>query len=335
MRQTTMPNRKRVRIRKALEILARYVSPCRLCPRECGADRKGKERGFCRTGDRAVLSHALLHYGEEPVLSGHQDCSKAETDGSGGGGSGALFFSGCNLKCLHCQNYALSWENQGEEVTPDEMAERMLALQQQGAWNINLVSPSHLLVPILEALDIALARGLSLPVVYNSNAYEKAEVIALLEGIVDVYLPDCKYFSRVLSGRLSGAPDYFRHASQAIKEMHRQQPLLVSDEKGMARRGLILRHLVLPGQWPDSIRILDWAVSVLSPRVCLSLMSQYWPCHQAPRRLQRPLRADEYRKVIDHATALGFTNLFFQAESFAPGEHRLPDFSLPDPFEWR
>jgi putative pyruvate formate lyase activating enzyme len=285
---------------------------------------------------KVILSHAVLHFGEEPVLSGCHDCAGGDADplSPRKGGSGALFFSGCNLKCCFCQNYQLSWLNQGEEVTPEEIASLMLVLQEKGALNINLVSPTHIVVPLLKALKSAYARGLDIPLVYNSNGYEKSEVIQQLDGIVDVYLPDCKYFSPRLSQDLSGASDYFMYAASALLEMHRQHSRLACDEHEIARKGLIIRHLVLPGQSEDSIRILEWIASNFSPSVCLSLMSQYWPCFKAPASLQKTLDPEEYRKVVDKALDLGFDSLFIQPELFAPEEHRTPDFNRKDPFEW-
>lgn len=210
----------------------------------------------------------------------------------------------------------------------------MLSLQDQGALNINLVSPSHSLIPILKALRKAFDRGLYLPIVYNSNGYEKAEVIRHLDGIVDIYLPDLKYFSSELSGTLSRAPDYFRFASSSIQEMHRQRPDFVCDSQDIAQEGLIIRHLVLPGQAEDSMRILRWLAQNVRQGAALSLMSQYKPCHQAPAHLQRRLEPEEYDQVVGTAMDCRFETMFIQPESFRTGKHRTPDFSRPDPFDW-
>jgi putative pyruvate formate lyase activating enzyme len=324
------------KIDRALAALSPHELECLLCPRECRVDRSNGEKGFCLGGKEAKISHAMLHFGEEPVLSGHQDWTKSKKRGKGlASGSGTLFFSGCNLKCLFCQNYQLSWLNEGRIVTDKELAEMMLELQEKGALNLNLVSPAHLILPILRALKIACKNGLHLPVVYNSNGYEKVEVIEHLKGIVDVYLPDLKYYSPQVSARFSSASDYIHHASQAIQEMYCQQPDLVLNKNGMAQKGLIIRHLILPGQTDDSLAVLEWIRQSLSPDACLSLMSQYHPCFRAPEEIQRPLASEEYRRVIKKAEELGFENLFIQPEAFNPDEHLVPDFSLEDPFRWK
>ena len=323
------------KIEKALDRLARHETECRLCPRECGVDRKSGKTGFCQTADKASLSHALLHFGEEPPLSGLHDCAKERDKISvDRSGSGAFFFSGCNLKCCFCQNYQISWLNQGKVSDSEELASRMIALQNMGALNINLVSPSHVLIPILRALERAYIQGLRIPVVYNSNGYEKAEVIRHLEGIVDIFLPDCKYFSPELSQTLSQAPDYFFYASSSIREMSRQMPSFECDHREIARKGLILRHLILPGQSEDSINILEWMDQNLPDGFALSLMSQYKPCHKAPPGFRRPLESGEYRRVVEKALECGFETLYIQPEPFTSGEHRIPDFDRKNPFDW-
>ncbi len=323
------------RIDNALDRMSEHETACRLCPRECGVNRKKGEKGFCQISNHIILSHAVLHFGEEPVLSGCHDCVKGISEPlPTKRGSGALFFSGCNLKCCYCQNYQLSWLNQGEELSPEEIASCMLTLQEKGALNINLVSPTHIIIPLLKALKLAYAQGLNIPLVYNSNAYEKREVIQHLDGIADIYLPDCKYYSPRLSQDLSYASDYFTHAGPALLEMFRQQPALVCGENEIARKGLIIRHLILPGQSEDSLRIMEWIARNISPSVCISLMSQYWPCFKAPASLKKTLDPEEYRKVVDRALELGFDSLFIQPEPFAPEEHRTPDFDRKDPFKW-
>ncbi len=323
------------RIHQALDTLSVHESDCRLCPRECGVNRKKEGKGFCQSGNQASVSHTLLHYGEEPVLSGlsQGNIEKIEIPGRLAG-SGTIFFSGCNLKCLYCQNYQLSWLNHGEQTADEELAKRILELQEKGALNINLVSPTHMLLPILRALRIAWTKGLRLPLVYNSNAYEKAEVIKCLDGIIDIYLPDLKYFSPELASRFSGTPDYFHNAHQVIQEMYCQQPTLCLSEENVATQGLIIRHLVLPGQAADSGAVLGWIAHNLSPYVCLSLMSQYHPCHRAPREIQRGLSSKEYSAVRSKAEDLGFETMFLQPEPFALEDHLIPDFDLESPFKW-
>lgn len=324
------------RIDAALDRLAGFEENCRLCPRECGADRKNGQRGYCGGGNRAVLSHALLHFGEEPVLSGMEDCRTMDNKRfpEKKAGSGALFFSGCHLKCLFCQNHQISWEHRGRPVGVNELAEEMLRLQEQGALNINLVSPTHMILPVLQALKTALVRGLDLAIVFNSSGYEKEETIRLLDGIIDIYLPDFKYACSVLSARLSGAPDYFEHARRAISEMARQQPVLETAEDGSARRGLIIRHLILPGYLENSFKVLEWTAKNLSNDIPLSLMSQYFPCFKAPPEMQRRLYGEEYQKVLDLALELGFTDIFIQPEVETDGRPLIPDFSQKNPFRW-
>lgn len=307
---------------KALARLAPLEARCTLCPRDCGVDRTRGAAGVCRTGSLASVSHALLHFGEEPVISGRE-------------GSGTIFFAGCNLKCLFCQNYQLSWLLEGRPVTDEEMADMMLDLRARGARNINLVSPSHVVLPVLRALRLALPRGLDLPIVWNSNGYDGLEVVRALEGIVDVYLPDLKYRSPDLARRYSAAPDYFEKASLAVKEMSLQQPALDLGGDGTARRGLIVRHLVLPGAVEDTLALLEWVGRELSPFIGLSLMSQYHPCYNAPEEIRRGVTAEEYGRAAEAAQALGLERLFLQPQPFQAGEHLVPDFRKDEPFRWK
>ena len=323
------------RIDAALEKLASHQFACHLCPRECDADRQADGSGFCRTGIKAVLSHALLHFGEEPVLSGYHDWkSEADLPPAVQAGSGTIFFSGCNLKCLFCQNHQISWRKQGRAVTDDELAGLMLDLQKRGALNINLVSPSHLVIPILRALRLAYDQGLRLPLVWNSNGYEKPEVIGALDGIVDIYLPDMKYHSPLVSGRYSGAQDYFAWAAESIREMARQQPRLILDERDIALGGLIIRHLILPGQSDDSLQVLEWIDRNLPHAIGLSLMSQYHPCFRAPEDIRRPITRQELKKVLSRAEKMDMEVLFVQPEPFGGQEHLIPDFDRDEPFDW-
>jgi len=323
-------------IDKALAQMRAQETACRLCPRECGVNRAAGEKGFCESGPQAVVSHALLHYGEEPALSGRPGSEDGIPDREPSpAGSGTIFFSGCNLKCVFCQNYQLSWLGQGREADDSRLAAMMLELQASGALNINLVSPTHFLLPILRALRLACLRGLAVPVVYNSNGYEKAETTALLDGIVDIFLPDLKYFAPEISAKYSNSPDYFAFAGPAIKEMYMQRPVLRLDDREIAHEGLIVRHLLLPGQTRDSGALLGWLAGELSPAVPLSLMSQYHPCFRAPEELRRPLSPEEYREVLQTAEELGFETLFTQPGGFGPAEHLVPDFDLAEPFCWK
>ncbi|MHB8054284.1 MAG: radical SAM protein [Candidatus Aminicenantales bacterium] len=322
------------RIDLALAALSKQESDCALCPRTCHVDRRRAPNGYCRTGTVAVVSSSLLHFGEEPVLSGCSDCSDSDAAASRRG-SGTIFFSECNLRCLYCQNYQISWQGRGRPVGDEELAGLMLDLERRGALNINLVSPTHVILPILRALRIAVERGLSLPLVYNSNGYDRAETIERLAGIVDIYLPDCKYALPELAARLSGAIDYFEHARPALQEMFVQKPDLVLDADGLAASGTIIRHLVLPGQVSNSLAVLEWLAETFRPTVPLSLMSQYRPCWQAPEDIGRTLTPQEYGIILDRARSLGFDPLFAQPRLFEEGEHLSPDFDRDRPFRWK
>jgi putative pyruvate formate lyase activating enzyme len=315
-------DRKLELVEKAITRLSPLESACTLCPRDCRVDRTLGADGVCRTGRIASVSHALLHFGEEPVISGKS-------------GSGTIFFTGCNLKCLFCQNYQLSWLLEGKPVSDEQLAALMLGLQSEGAHNINFVSPTHVVLPILRALRIALSKGLAIPLVWNSNGYDGLEVVRALEGIVDIYLPDLKYHSPAISEKFSEAGDYFVRASESIREMALQQPALDLGPGGTARRGLVIRHLILPGSVEDTLVILKWIRANLSPFIGLSLMSQYHPCFRAPDEIQRGVSDEEYRQAAEEALALGFDTLFLQQEPFQPDEHLVPDFRKEKPFRWK
>jgi len=317
-----MNGRKRELVERALDRLSPLETSCTLCPRDCRVDRTTGADGVCRTGRLASVSHALLHFGEEPVISGRS-------------GSGTIFFAGCNLKCVFCQNYQLSWLLEGEPVSDEALAAMMLDLQAQGAHNVNLVSPTHVVLPILRALRLALAEGLALPLVWNSNGYDSLDVLQTLEGIVDIYMPDLKYHSPALSNRYSAAPDYFAWASEAVREMSLQQPSLDLGPGATAVRGLVVRHLILPGAVEDTLVLLDWIGANLSPYIGLSLMSQYRACFKAPQEIQRSVSPQEYRKAADKALALGLDRLFLQPEPFQADEHLVPDFRKEKPFRWK
>ena len=325
------PMKKKIRlIEKALAALEPHLSHCHLCPRECGTDRSRAGTGFCGGGRNAVVSTSLLHFGEEPVISG---ISRCQDSSHLSGGSGTVFFSGCNLKCVFCQNYQISWENSGRKTKPEKLAEQMLSLQDKGALNINLVSPTIWILPILEALRQAIVHGLTIPVLWNSSGYEKPDIIRHLDGIVDIYLPDLKYMSSEAAQRYSGARDYFIWASEALKEMSCQQPVY-KERRGAAVRGLIVRHLVLPGQVGDSLALLGWMDITLPPTIALSLMNQYHPHFKAPEEIRRTLNAAEYALVLERARKMDIDTLFFQLEPFGDKEHLFPDFNKNKPFHW-
>jgi putative pyruvate formate lyase activating enzyme len=318
----------------ALRELAHSYSRCRLCPRMCHVNRHVGETGFCGVAEHPVVSHYCLHFGEEPPLSGYCDYNRDIKTGSRSTGSGAVFFAGCNLKCIYCQNHQISWEVRGSIASPDRLSSIFLLLQEKGALNINLVTPTHVILPILEALRISLSRGLEIPIVYNTSAYDTYETIARLSGIIDIYLPDLKYLRKETARRLSNAPDYPERACEAIKEMYAQVGDLVLDGEGNARSGIIMRHLVLPGYVDESCAILEWIAGNLSTRVCVSLMSQFSPCTAMPDEINRRITKQEYETVLRRAVEIGFENLYLQPSIFESDDHLLPDFERDDPFSW-
>lgn len=289
---------------------------CNICPRECNVDRD-KASGFCGMGLKPVIARAFLHMWEEPCISGTK-------------GSGTVFFSGCNLKCIFCQNHEISHGGCGREVSTEELAAIFLSLRDKGAHNINLVTPSHFAPAILEALEIAKtdkSAPLDIPIVYNTSGYDSLDSLKMLEGSIDIYLPDLKYINPEVSMQYSGAKDYFERASAAILEMHRQAGAPVLDESGIMQRGLIIRHLVLPGHINESFRILEWIAGNLPGDVPVSLMSQYVPCHIAREHavLGRHLTRYEYEKVLNKYARLGLKG--FYQERDAASEDYIPDFS--------
>jgi len=271
------------RAKRAQELL----SPCRLCPRKCGIDRPGGERGFCKTGLEAIVSSRNLHHGEEPPISGYK-------------GSGTIFFSHCNLRCVFCQNYPISQLGIGEPVDSKGLADMMLYLQNCNAHNINFVTPSHVVAAILDALVVALEKGLRIPLVYNSSGYDSLEELQLLDGVVDIYMPDSKYSDNKAAQRFSGAEDYVEVNRAALKEMHRQVGVLEMDEGGVARRGILIRHLVLPQDFAGAEEIMRFIAEELSPETYISLMSQYFPANKtaAYPDVDRAITREEYRKAL-------------------------------------
>jgi putative pyruvate formate lyase activating enzyme len=321
-------------IDKALNGLAAHHLRCRLCPRACSVNRQMGERGFCGIGSLPVVSHFCLHFGEEPPLSGYYDYKGDVSTGSSSSGSGAIFFAGCNLKCIFCQNYQISRRIHGSIASIEALASAILSLQERGALNINLVTPTHVILPTLEALKIAFSHGLRIPLVYNTSAYESIETIAQLSGIVDIYLPDFKFFNEETARRFSNAPDYPERASEAIKGMYAQVGNLELDGEGNARKGMIVRHLILPDHTEESCSILEWISANLSNQVPVSLMSQFYPCNTVPDEINRRITREEYERVRARAEEIGFENLYLQAFSFEPDDHLLPDFEREDPFPW-
>ncbi|MFH7318982.1 radical SAM protein [Desulfurivibrio sp. D14AmB] len=267
---------------------------CDLCPRRCGVNRLAGERGFCRTGDRAVVASYAPHFGEEEPLVGR-------------GGSGTIFFANCNLGCVFCQNYEISHLGEGREVDDTQLAGMMLALQEQGCVNINLVTPSHVVPQMLAALVMACRWGLSLPLVYNTSSYDGLATLKLLDGVVDIYLADFKYWNPPSAQRLLQARNYPPCARAALKEMHRQVGDLQLDDQGLARRGLLLRHLVMPEGLADSAEIFNFLAREISPDTYVNIMEQYRPCGQAFKfpPIDRPLDQAEYAEALELARAAG------------------------------
>jgi len=275
----------------------------------CGADRAAGEQGACGAGGISFVARAARHYYEEPPVSGTN-------------GSGAVFFTGCNMRCVFCQNIDISTAGQSGvpgsfPVTADALADIMLRLQKLGSHNINLVTPTPHIDLLTEAIPLAKSRGLTIPIVYNTNGYERAESLKRLEGLVDVYLPDFKYVSPRLAQKFSGREDYFTFAAPAVCEMQRQVGTLVCDESGVAVRGLIVRHLVLPAAVDETRRVLSYLHDTLPEDTYISLMSQYTPIPGMQKPLDRRLTRAEYKRAVDYALSLGFTNLFIQKLSSA------------------
>jgi putative pyruvate formate lyase activating enzyme len=302
--------------RRAQALEARLAS-CDICPRECRVNRVQNEPGYCHSGRLPVVSAVCAHHGEEPAISGTR-------------GSGTVFFGNCNMRCVYCQNYQISqnWRKQkAGEMDCRTLAERMLYLQDQlGCHNINFVSPSHFVPQLLRAVVEAVPEGLRVPLVYNSSGYDSVASLKELDGVISIYLPDLRYASDKWAGKFSRARDYVARARQAIKEMYRQVGDLVVDECGVAQKGLIVRHLILPNGLAGSEESLTWLVREVSPTVTVSIMSQYMPVHRAPRipLLARKITVEEHEKVIQLLNDLGIENGWVQEMGAA--EEYLPDF---------
>lgn len=292
------------------------LTHCRLCPRHCGADRSAGQIGFCRAGVLPRVALANLHLWEEPCISGTH-------------GSGTVFFSRCNLRCIYCQNHDISQSDKGSDISVERLAEIFLELQGSGAHNLNLVTPTPYAAQIVEALSLARSSGFKLPVIYNTSAYETPETIELLRGWVDIYLPDLKYCSNDLAIKLSNAPDYFQHALAAIHAMANQVGECRFDSDGILLQGLIIRHLALPGHTDDSKRILRSLRDRFGPDIWFSLMNQYTPQPGAAAfpELNRSLSDSEYDDLIDYALSLGLENGFIQEPGAASGQF-TPNFNL-------
>ncbi len=292
------------RLQEVAETAFALLESCCICPRRCKVNRLKNEKGFCRTGLRPKVCSSMPHHGEEPPISGSR-------------GSGAIFFSECNLACAYCQNFEFSQLGQGREVELEELAKFMLDLQKIGCHNINLVTPTHLMPQILKALVIAINAGLKIPLVYNTGGYELAGIIKLLEGVVYIYLPDMRYFDADMAFKYSEAPDYPKYNQEAIKEMHRQVGIAKMDKYGIVKKGVIVRHLVLPNNISGTDKIMNFIASELSPDSYISLMSQYSPYYKASsfKELSRRLTYQEYLAAKKIMQKYGLSNGWVQ-ESF-------------------
>ncbi len=280
-----------------------HLADCDLCARYCHVNRiEGARGAVCRTGERAVVDSFGPHHGEEDCLRGQR-------------GSGTIFFSWCNLRCVYCQNWEISWQGKGGELGDAELAEAMLRLQASGCHNINFVSPSHVVAQILGALAIAAERGLCLPLVYNTGGYDSPEALALLDGVLDVYMPDVKYGDPELARRYSHIRDYVRFNQAAVREMHRQVGDLVLDREGLARRGLLVRHLVLPDGIAGTEAVMRFLAEEISPRTYINIMDQYRPCFKAAQSpgVDRALMSVEFDEAVALAHRYGLTRLDHRA----------------------
>lgn len=292
--------------------MEQLLKSCTLCPRNCLVDRTNSIAGYCGQTSAIRASRASLHMWEEPCISG-------ET------GSGTVFFSGCSLKCIYCQNHDIALGQTGKVISTSRLAEIFLELQERGALNINLVTPTHFIPQIVTALNEAKRDGLHLPIVYNTSGYESVESLKLLDGLIDIYLPDCKYFSKQLAQKYSNAPDYFDVAKAALTEMFRQVGTPVFDESNLIKKGMIVRHLVLPGCIEDSKKVIRYLFETFGHNIYISIMNQYTPVRTFENfpDLNRTLTEEEYDQVVDFAINLGVENGFIQEgetclESFIP-----------------
>lgn len=287
---------------------------CRLCPRNCGVNRNNGEYGFCCGTNSAKVARAALHFWEEPCISGRN-------------GSGTVFFSNCSLKCVFCQNHEISAEGRGEAVSDERLGDLFLKLQSDGAENINLVTPTHYIPQIISALDYAKSHGLNIPIVYNTGGYEKASAINLLDGYVDVYLPDFKYYNDKYAEKYSNAPKYSEYAKAAIAEMVRQTGKTKFNSDGLLVSGTLVRHLMLPGLLFDSKKILDYLHSEYGNDIAISIMNQYTPININPdfSELNKVISLEYYACLLDYAESIGLENAYIQSDGSADKSF-IPEF---------
>lgn len=294
-------NIKEEELDKRIEKAYKLLSSCEVCPHKCRVNRLKGEQGICRSGEEVIVSSYNAHFGEEPPLVGDF-------------GSGTIFFTNCNLKCVYCQNYPISQLGNGNKVSLSELAKIMLALQKRKCHNINLVTPTHFVPQILKSLKLAIKIGLHIPIVYNTSGYDSVNTLKLLDGIVDIYLPDARYADNEIARKYSSAPDYFEIMKKALKEMHRQVGDLSLNRMGVAHSGLIVRHLVLPEGLSDTRKIMQFIAREISPHTYISLMAQYFPAYQAKQfpLLSRRINREEYREALRAFEEEGLGNGWFQ-----------------------
>lgn len=295
-----------------MDIIKQMLTSCTLCPRNCKVNRLNNEKGFCLSGSNVMAAKAYLHMWEEPCISGTK-------------GSGTVFFSNCNLRCVFCQNNSISQNEIGKEISTDRLSDIFIEQQNRGAHNINLVTPTHFVPQIIEAIGLARSKGLKVPIVYNSSGYENVETIKALKGYIDIYLPDLKYYDNKYAVKYSNAPNYFENASKAISEMVSQIHEPQFDNDGLMQKGVIIRHLMLPGLLFDSKKLVDFVHSSFGDSVYLSLMNQYTPMYKACEfpEINKPLNQKHYDSLIEYSLSIGVTNGFIQeegtvSESFIP-----------------
>lgn len=286
-------------IEKRAEELFECLSSCSICPRKCNVNRQKGVTGFCRVKDLPFVSSFNAHFGEESVLVGAF-------------GSGTIFFTSCNMNCVFCQNYEISQLMEGEVVSFEELANIMLRLQDLGCHNINLVSPTHQVPMIVKSIAIAVKNGLKIPIVYNTNAYDSVKTLKLLEGIVDIYMPDAKYSSNRISKKYSNTDDYFIVMKEAIKEMHRQVGDLIVNSQEVAERGLLVRHLVLPGNLSGTEEVMEFLSKEISKDTFINIMDQYYPCYKAYSypEISRRITREEFLEAISTARKWGLRRLY-------------------------
>jgi putative pyruvate formate lyase activating enzyme len=294
-------------LQRRVERALRLLESCTACPRDCRVNRLAGKFAVCKTGRHAIVSSYGPHHGEEDCLRGWA-------------GSGTIFFAGCNLRCVFCQNFDISWEVRGTPAPPERLARMMLELQSDGCHNINFVTPEHVVPQIIEALPIAIEGGLRLPIVYNTSAYDSMESLELLDGVVDIYMPDFKYWDREMARKYSKAPDYPEVAKRTIKEMFRQVGDLVRDERGIAQRGLLIRHLVMPHNIAGTREVMRWISAELSPTTYVNLMPQYYPAGKVSRSeyadINRHITPSEFEAALDEAWRAGLQRLDSRRRSF-------------------